>query len=192
MREVIEAAMRTRDWQPDEVSSARMPRQNATLKKAPAAAKQARGALTRASLSADNRAPLYHQIYELLRKKILDGEYARGSCLPGERELGEIFGVSRITTVRALNELAANGLVIRSRGKGTLVQFVDTGTVIRGPTEVEDASAQEAPVAVTDSDAPDSPESGSFPEILERHRQRGAAVTGGPAGCGGRLEAPTR
>jgi GntR family transcriptional regulator len=138
-----------------------MPRQNATLHKVPAG-KRARGALTRASLSSESRAPLYHQIYELLRNKILEGEYARGSYLPGERELGEIFGVSRITTVRALNELAANGLVIRSRGKGTLVQFVDTGTVIRGPAE-----ADEVPQ--------DSPEGGTFAENLEHHGQRGAA-----------------
>jgi GntR family transcriptional regulator len=99
----------------------------------PPSAKRAHGALGEVSLDSESRAPLYHQIYLILRDKILKGEYARGSHLPGERELGEIFNVSRITTVRALNELAASGLVVRSRGRGTLVQFVDTGTVVRGP-----------------------------------------------------------
>lgn len=97
------------------------------------ASKRAHADLGKVSLDSESRAPLYHQIYLILRDKILSGEYARGTALPGERELGEIFGVSRITTLRALNELAAAGLVVRSRGRGTLVQFVDTGTVVRGP-----------------------------------------------------------
>lgn len=85
-------------------------------------------------LSADNRVPLYHQIYLILRSKIFDGEYGPGSYLPGERELGETFNVSRITAVRALNELAAAGLVVRERGRGTRVQIVTTGSVARGPS----------------------------------------------------------
>jgi GntR family transcriptional regulator len=110
----------------------------------PPSAKRAHGALGEVSLDSESRAPLYHQIYLILRDKILKGEYARGSHLPGERELGEIFNVSRITTVRALNELAASGLVVRSRGRGTLVQFVDTGTVVRGPA-VKSGRAKAAP-----------------------------------------------
>jgi GntR family transcriptional regulator len=110
----------------------------------PPSAKRAHGALGEVSLDSESRAPLYHQIYLILRDKILKGEYARGSHLPGERELGEIFNVSRITTVRALNELAASGLVVRSRGRGTLVQFVDTGTVVRGPA-VKNGRAKAAP-----------------------------------------------
>lgn len=81
----------------------------------------------------NNRAPLYHQIYLILRSKILDGEYAQGDYLPGERELEGLFQVSRITAVRALNELAAVGLVVRERGRGTRVQFVSSGIVSRGP-----------------------------------------------------------
>jgi len=81
-----------------------------------------------------NRAPLYHQIFLILRSRILDGEYPPGAYLPGERELESMFDVSRITAVRALNELAIAGLVVRERGRGTRVQFVGSGIVSRGPT----------------------------------------------------------
>lgn len=67
--------------------------------------------------------PLYHQIYLILRNKIVSGIYRRGQVLPGEQELTRDFGVSRITAKRALNELAAEGLVARERGRGTTVVY---------------------------------------------------------------------
>lgn len=65
--------------------------------------------------------PLYHQIYVLLREQILNGIYGAEALVPTEQELGERFGVSRITAKRALDELAAEGLVVRRRGRGTSV-----------------------------------------------------------------------
>ena len=84
-------------------------------------------------VNTQNRTPLYHQIYLILRAKILDGEYGPEEYLPGEREIEQLFSVSRITAVRALNELAAAGLVVRERGRGTRVMFVGQGIVSRGP-----------------------------------------------------------
>ena len=68
------------------------------------------------------KAPLYHQIYLILRQKILDGDYADGALLPGELELALQFSVSRITARRALDELAAEGLAQRSQGRGTFAR----------------------------------------------------------------------
>lgn len=65
--------------------------------------------------------PLYHQIYVLLREQILGGVYADNGLVPTEQELTRRFGVSRITAKRALDDLAAEGLVVRRRGKGTTV-----------------------------------------------------------------------
>jgi len=65
--------------------------------------------------------PLYHQMFSLLRDRILNGEIPRGARIPTEFDLAEGFGVSRITAKRALDELAAEGLVERRRGKGTHV-----------------------------------------------------------------------
>ncbi|MCW5580185.1 MAG: GntR family transcriptional regulator [Luteimonas sp.] len=65
--------------------------------------------------------PLYHQMFSLLRDRILNGEIPHGSRIPTEFDLADSFGVSRITAKRALDELAAEGLVERRRGKGTHV-----------------------------------------------------------------------
>ena len=80
-----------------------------------------------------NRTPLYHQLFLILRSKIHDREYANASYLPSEHKLAETYKVSRITAIRALNELEGQGLVVRERGRGTRVRFVSQGTVVRGP-----------------------------------------------------------
>lgn len=67
--------------------------------------------------------PLYHQIYVLIREKIFSGAYENGSLIPTENELEKMFDVSRITVKRALDELAAEGLVTRQRGRGTTITF---------------------------------------------------------------------
>ncbi len=65
--------------------------------------------------------PLYHRLYVILRDRIVTGEYTHGDFLPTEARLIDDFGVSRITAKRALDELSADGLVRRSRGRGTMV-----------------------------------------------------------------------
>ena len=74
-------------------------------------------------LSTDSPTPLYYQLYRLLKAGILDGSFARGIQLPTEKQLSAKFGVSRITSRRALDELASEGLVERQRGKGTYVVY---------------------------------------------------------------------
>lgn len=65
--------------------------------------------------------PLYHRLYVLIRDKIVSGEYQVGDLLPTEQDLLNQFGVSRITAKRALDDLAAEGLVERRRGMGSRV-----------------------------------------------------------------------
>lgn len=77
--------------------------------------------LTAAQLDPAAPIPLYHQIYLLLREKIRQGEFPAPSTLPSEQDLARLFGVSRITVTRALRELAAQDLVSRRRGRGTVV-----------------------------------------------------------------------
>lgn len=65
--------------------------------------------------------PLYQQVKELLKKKIISGEWEKGYQLPTEKELGELYDVSTITIKRAILDLVDEGLLYRQRGKGTFV-----------------------------------------------------------------------
>jgi GntR family transcriptional regulator len=65
--------------------------------------------------------PLYSQLKDLLRTRILDGSYASHSQMPSESELGKLFNVSRITVRQALNDLQKEGLIFKIHGKGTFV-----------------------------------------------------------------------
>lgn len=76
--------------------------------------------------------PLYHQIYLVLREQIRSGAIAPDAMLPGEQHLARMFNVSRITVKRALNELAADGLLHRHRGRGTIVSSAPAIPVVKG------------------------------------------------------------
>ncbi|MCZ7648907.1 MAG: GntR family transcriptional regulator [Planctomycetota bacterium] len=65
--------------------------------------------------------PKYEKVREKLRARILDGQYAPGMRLPTEIELFREFRASDSTVVRALNDLAREGLIVRRRGSGTFV-----------------------------------------------------------------------
>ena len=64
---------------------------------------------------------VYRQIYNDLMEKIIGGQYAAGDRIPSETELCDTYGVSRITSKRALDLLADEGLIIRKPGKGSFV-----------------------------------------------------------------------
>ncbi len=81
------------------------------------------------------RSPLYHRIYLVLRQQILDGTYPDGALLPGENELAAQYRVSRITAQRALNELAADRLAERSRGRGTFARPPQAMAPVEAKTE---------------------------------------------------------
>jgi GntR family transcriptional regulator len=79
--------------------------------------------------------PLYHQIFLLLRDEIISGQRPLGSLVPTEQELSRIYGVSRITTRRALDELAQNRLVERKRRVGTRVIYEPASPPIEASIE---------------------------------------------------------
>lgn len=74
-------------------------------------------------LDRETAVPLYHQIYLMLRDEILSGQRPFGSAMPTEAEVSEIYGVSRITARRVLNDLADQHYVERKRRLGTRVVF---------------------------------------------------------------------
>ncbi len=66
--------------------------------------------------------PLYHQLCELLRNQIERGDLREDSPIPTEPELEHMYGVSRVTVRRAVQELVQEGLLVKLRGKGTFVR----------------------------------------------------------------------
>ncbi len=74
-------------------------------------------------LDSSNPLPLYFQLQEILRRKILDGEYNPGDLIPTEKELQELYGVSRITVRNAINGLVIDDLLIKKQGRGTIVAY---------------------------------------------------------------------
>lgn len=72
-------------------------------------------------VSPQSNAPLYQQIYQLLRDQIRHGAWHPGDLFPSETSLMEKYDVSRATVRQALEELVADGLIYRRRGRGTFV-----------------------------------------------------------------------
>jgi len=75
--------------------------------------------------------PLYHQVYLVLRGIIREGGFQSETLLPGEQSLARLLEVSRITVKRALNELAADKLVSRHRGRGTVITGRPSVPIVR-------------------------------------------------------------
>ena len=65
--------------------------------------------------------PLYQQIKVLILQSLQDGEWKPGDVIPSEMDLAARFRVSQGTVRKAIDELAAENLVVRRQGKGTFV-----------------------------------------------------------------------
>lgn len=76
--------------------------------------------MTDHSLSERRESPaLYQEIEQWLRAKVMAGR--EGDALPSEADLAAQFGVSRMTSRQAMQNLASEGLVRRQRGSGTFI-----------------------------------------------------------------------
>jgi GntR family transcriptional regulator len=65
--------------------------------------------------------PLYHQVEQLIRHRVVKQHYPPGSQIPSEHELCRELKVSRITVREALRELVRQGMLVKVQGKGTFV-----------------------------------------------------------------------
>ncbi|MCJ0930055.1 GntR family transcriptional regulator [Virgibacillus halodenitrificans] len=68
-----------------------------------------------------SRIPLYLQLMDELIRKINNKTYQENEKLPSERELCEIYDLSRITVRQALQELEREGYIYKLHGKGTFI-----------------------------------------------------------------------
>lgn len=65
--------------------------------------------------------PLYYQIKQNLQELVDSGTFQPGQLLPAEGEMGQYYGVSRLTVRQAVGELVREGILRRERGVGTFV-----------------------------------------------------------------------
>ncbi|MBS3935215.1 MAG: GntR family transcriptional regulator [Sulfuritalea sp.] len=65
--------------------------------------------------------PLYRQIKDLILQALASREWGPGEAIPSEVELASRFNVSQGTVRKAVDEMAAENLLVRRQGKGTFV-----------------------------------------------------------------------
>jgi GntR family transcriptional regulator/MocR family aminotransferase len=98
-----------------------------------------------ARLSQQDNMPLHRQLYEALRRAMLDGKLVAGDRLPSSRELTQDLKLSRNTVVAALNQLGVEGYLESRVGSGTYVN----DKLPRAQTRVPHAraSSRQAPLS---------------------------------------------
>ncbi|MCU0942510.1 MAG: PLP-dependent aminotransferase family protein [Hydrogenophaga sp.] len=72
-------------------------------------------------LGSHDALPLHRQLYESLRRAMLDGKLGAGERLPSSRDLAQDLGLSRNTVVAAINQLSVEGYLASRVGSGTYV-----------------------------------------------------------------------
>lgn len=65
--------------------------------------------------------PLYEQIKILITQSLVSGEWKPGESIPSETDLAKRYKVSQGTVRKAIDELAAENILVRRQGKGTFV-----------------------------------------------------------------------
>lgn len=106
--------------------------------------------------------PLNRQLYEALRRAMLDGKLGAGERLPSSRDLAQDLGVSRNTVMAAISQLTVEGYLVSHVGSGTFV--ADSVQALRTPPSSVRQSRRPMPqrpaaqpAASLPSDPPDSP-----------------------------------
>ena len=77
-------------------------------------------------LKQNSGVPIYQQIADSFRTDILAGKYKQGEFLPSIRGLAKDLKISVITTMKAYEQLAQEGLVTAAQGKGFYVNAQDS------------------------------------------------------------------
>ena len=80
---------------------------------------------TQARAPAPTFSPLYRQIKDFLVRSLESGEWGPGDAIPSEGELALRFNVSQGTVRKAIDEMAAENMLVRRQGKGTFVATHD-------------------------------------------------------------------
>ena len=77
--------------------------------------------LSEVNLPIASFSPLYEQIKAMILASLQAAEWLPGAAIPSEMELAARYAVSQGTVRKAIDELAAQNLLVRRQGKGTFV-----------------------------------------------------------------------
>lgn len=104
-----------------------------------------------------DRQPLYMQIQNYFKERITAQQLKANDKIPSEKELMELFGVSRITVANALVQLSKEGWIYRIPGRGSFVSAAVDARAVNPDTSVlyqpnERAQADYSPTRVHFSD----------------------------------------
>ena len=91
--------------------------------------------------SREGHAPLYQELARWLEQKVRSGEYAKGSRIPGDKQLAAELGISVITVRAAMRALRDQHLIERYPGKGTYVLESSDVRAVWGLGSTEDLLA---------------------------------------------------
>lgn len=69
----------------------------------------------------DNRLPLYYQLMDEIVEQIEKGNLKEHERLPSERELCEMYDISRTTVRQTMQELEKEGYIYKKHGKGSFI-----------------------------------------------------------------------
>jgi GntR family transcriptional repressor for pyruvate dehydrogenase complex len=61
------------------------------------------------------------EVFEQIKNNIISGEWKPGDKIPSENELGNLFGVSRVSIRSAIQRLSVLGLLTTRHGEGTFI-----------------------------------------------------------------------
>ena len=97
-------------------------------------------------LGAQDPLPLHRQLYEALRRAMLDGKLGAGERLPSSRDLAQDLDLSRNTVVAAINQLSVEGYLTSRVGSGTYVSDSVPRVHSRGTAGVRQTGLAPVPV----------------------------------------------
>lgn len=82
-------------------------------------------------IEADSPISVRKQLLSILTKDIAESRYAPGQRFPSERALAEKFGISRPSVREAVAQMIAQGVLVRTNGRGTFVAEKSERTALR-------------------------------------------------------------
>ena len=77
------------------------------------------------AIQAIERKKVSDEVFEQIKAMIASGNWKPGDKLPSEKELTELFGVSRVTIREALKKLASYNIIETSQGRGSFIRNME-------------------------------------------------------------------